>query len=73
MGCPTVHGVRTTLQVHFQPQEAAAFRVAAACSLDNGELLTVQVMDVDCSEQRLAATTQPVGPHDQWQGLLPGR
>jgi hypothetical protein len=32
------------LQVHFQPQEAAAFRVAAACSLDNGELVTVQVM-----------------------------
>lgn len=31
------------LQVHFQPQEAAAFKVAAACSLDNGELLTVQV------------------------------
>lgn len=30
-------------QVHFEPQEAAAFRVAAACSLDNGELLTVQV------------------------------
>lgn len=31
------------MQVHFQPQEAAAFRVAAACSLDNGELLTVKV------------------------------
>jgi len=29
--------------VHFQPQEAAAFRVAAACSLDNGELRTVLV------------------------------
>jgi hypothetical protein len=31
------------LQVLFDPQEAAAYRAAAACSLDNGELLTVQV------------------------------
>jgi hypothetical protein len=31
------------LQVLFDPPEAAAYRAAAACSLDNGELLTVQV------------------------------
>ncbi|KAF6255251.1 hypothetical protein COO60DRAFT_1662608 [Scenedesmus sp. NREL 46B-D3] len=32
-------GQTLTCQVLFDPQEAAAYRAAAACSLDNGELL----------------------------------